>query len=131
VAKDNKNTNKDKAKRSASSNRPSARKTAKTGKTKRRLKAIADNPVVGEIIAAALVGAAAALKDSKKARQLASHAGDEIEKLSKEGAQRGNALWEMALDIGRRSLDQLGSDSGKTRSKKPAKGEARRASPKK
>jgi hypothetical protein len=127
VARDKKKTKKAKTKRSASSDRTSTRKSPKGGKTKRRLKAIADNPVVADIIAAALVGAAAALKDSKKARQLASHAGDEIEKLSKEGAQRGNALWDMALEIGRKSLDALGSDSGK----KTAKGKTRSASPRK
>ena len=79
-------------------------------KAAKRLKAITSNPLVADIVASALVGAAAALKDAKKARQLAAHAGDELETLAKAGAERGNAMWQLALDIGRRSLESLSSD---------------------
>jgi hypothetical protein len=90
-----------------------------------RLDTLTQNPVVAEVVSAALVAMASALKDSKKARQLASEAGDEISKLAKEGAERGNALWDMALQIGRRSLEELSSEATKrpkaaTRPKKSA-----------
>lgn len=71
------------------------------------LKSLAQNPLVADVVAAALVATASALKDSDKARRLASEAGDELAKMSKAGSQRGNALWEMALQIGRRSIDAL------------------------
>ena len=95
---------------------------AKTGgKATKRLKALSQNPFVADVVAAALVGAAAALKDSKKARQLAAEAGDELEKMSRKGMQRGEALWDMALDIGRRSLEALsGEDAPKRAKSKPA-----------
>ena len=56
------------------------------------------------------------MKDSRKAQRLAAEAGDELEKLSKKGAERGNAMWQLALEVGRRSLEEL-ADSGKTRRK--------------
>lgn len=84
-------------------------------------KTLSQNPVVADIVAAALVATASALKDSDKARKLASEAGDELTKLSKAGAEKGNALWEMALQIGRRSLEALSADESPKRSKpKPA-----------
>lgn len=72
-----------------------------------KLDALTQNPIVAEIVTTALIAMASALKDSKRARQLATEAGDEIAKLSKEGAERGNALWEMALQVGKRSLETL------------------------
>jgi hypothetical protein len=86
----------------------------------RKVKEWTENPVVAHVVAAALVATASALKDSKKAQRLAAEAGDELEKLSKKGAERGNALWQMALEIGRRSLEELaesGSSRGKARRK--------------
>ena len=91
------------------------------------LKALAQNPVVADIVAAALVATASALKDSKKAQRLASEAGDELTKLAKEGAERGNALWDMALQIGRRSLEALAEAPAKSSKKKPAKGSSTKA----
>jgi hypothetical protein len=73
------------------------------------LKALAKNPMVADVVAAALVATASALKDSKRARALASDAADELGKLSKSGAKSGEALWDMALAIGRRSLETLSS----------------------
>ncbi len=99
-----------------------AKKGAKSdiaAKAAKRLKAMTANPMVADIVASALVGAAAALKDAKKARQLAAHAGDELETLARQGAERGNAMWQLALDIGRRSLESLTSD-GKPRKAKAA-----------
>jgi hypothetical protein len=86
----------------------------------KKVKAWTENPRIANVVAAALVATAAALKDSRKAQRLASEAGDELEKLSKTGAERGNALWQMALEIGRRSLEELAesaSSSGKSRRK--------------
>ena len=88
------------------------------------LKALAKNPLAAEIVATALVATAAALRDSKKARQLAASAGDELSKLSAAGAQRGEALWEMALDIGRRSLEALSGDTPLKSKAKPASGKS-------
>ena len=95
-----------------------AAKPAKTAAKK--IKQWADNPLVADIVAAALVASAAALKDSRKAQLLAAEAGDEIEKLSKKGADRGSALWQMALEIGRRSLEEL-NDSAPSSSRKRGK----------
>jgi hypothetical protein len=112
VAKDKKTKKKDKSGAASGG----SKKTAKS------LKSIAQNPLVADIVAAALVATASALKDSKKARQLASEASDELSKLSKAGAEKGNALWDMALQIGRRSLETLASDQSPKRRKSQASG---------
>ncbi len=104
-------------------------KSAAGAKVSDSLKSLSQNPVVADIVAAALVATASALKDSKKARQLASEAGDELTKLSKVGAERGNALWDMALQIGRRSLEALSSEESPKRSK--PKTDAKKATKKK
>jgi hypothetical protein len=84
----------------------------------RKLKDWSQNPLVADVVAAALVATASALKDSRTAKRLAAEAGDEIEKLTKKGAERGNALWQMALEIGRRSLEEISDSAGnKTRRK--------------
>ena len=102
MAKEKKKKKKDKKAKAA--------KSTSAEKAVQSLKTLSQNPFVADVVAAALVGAAAALKDSKKARQLASEAGDEIEKMSRKGVERGEALWEMALDIGRRSLAALSDE---------------------
>ena len=82
----------------------SAKKSAET------LKALAQNPIVADVVAAALVGMASALKDSDKARKLANKAGDQLNALAKTKAKNGNAMWDLALDIGRRTLDTLADE---------------------
>ena len=82
-----------------------------------KLKALSDNPLVADVVAAALVATAAALKDSRKARELAEHAGEELQALGREGAEKGSAFWQLALDIGRRALNELAGDKPK---KKPS-----------
>lgn len=99
-----------------------ASKRASSAKAKDSLKALAQNPLVADVVAAALVATASALKDSNKARKLATEAGDEITKLSKAGAEKGNALWEMALQIGRRSLEAMVADSAAKRGKSKSSG---------
>ena len=90
------------------------KKVKKAGKTHKKsadtLKALAQNPIVADVVAAALVGMASALKDSDKARKLANKAGDQLDALSKTNAKKGNAMWDMALDIGRRTLDTLADE---------------------
>ena len=82
--------------------------TAKVGKAARKTgAAIASNPAVAEVVAAALVGAAAALRNPKKARALANAGSDKLEALGKEAADRGSALWALALEVGRKSLETL------------------------
>jgi hypothetical protein len=79
------------------------------------LKAIAENPLVADVVAAALVATAAALKDSKKARRLAGEASDQLADIGKGSAAKGNAMWDLALDVGRRTLETLAAEaSGKT-----------------
>ena len=77
------------------------------------LKALSQNPLVADVVAAALVATAAALKDSNKARKLAEDAGDEITALSESGADRGSALWKLALDVGRSALEVFNEDAPK------------------
>jgi hypothetical protein len=98
-------------------------------KAAKGIKAAAQNPLVADVVAAALVATAAALKNPKKARQLAEQAGDEITALSKKGAEQGNAMWQLALDVGRRAMESLAGD-GKGKAAKPAKKPAKK-SPKK
>ena len=94
-------------------------KTSKAGKTGRpatvteRLEALSKNPFVADVVTAALVATAAAFKDSKKARALAASAGDELEALAKEGAERGSAMWKLALEVGRRAIDTLAGEEAK------------------
>jgi hypothetical protein len=98
-----------------------------------KLDALTQNPVVAEIVSAALVAMASALKDSKRARRLATEAGDEITKLTKKGAERGDALWDMALQVGRRSLETLAAAEPPKRAKSKAsakKSPAKRQAPK-
>jgi hypothetical protein len=106
---------KDKKKKKDKKTKVTAGGTA--GKAVKRLKTLSQNPFIADIVASALVGAAAALKDSKKASRLAAAAGDELEKMSRKSVQRGEALWDMALDIGRRSLEALSGEGAPKRAK--------------
>ena len=89
------------------------KKQGKGGPAKavKSLKALADNPLVADIVAAALVGMAAALKDSEKAKKLAGRAGDELGKMAKNNAKQGGAMWDLALNIGRQTLDALAAEA--------------------
>jgi hypothetical protein len=122
VAKDKKATgSKAKANPPAAKTKPAKAKPAKAkvktaAKTaKAKVVEIASNPAVTEVVAATLVAAAAALRDPKKARQLAVTAADEIKEATKGGQGRGAALWQMALDVAKRSIDAANADA------KPAK----------
>jgi hypothetical protein len=88
------------------------------GKATKSLKALADNPIVADVVAAALVSMAAALKDSKKARELAGQAGDQLGEMAEESADRGAAMWQLAVDIGRRTLESLANEAGAPKKKR-------------
>ena len=75
------------------------------------IKTLAENPLVADIVAAALVGMASALKDSEKARKMAGKAGDQLDKMSRTSAKKGSAMWDLALDIGRQTLETLAKDA--------------------
>lgn len=102
----------------AKDKKKAGKKSKAKGGAKARLKEMAGNPLVADLVAAGLVAAAAALKDTAKAKALAAKAGDEVEAMAKEGAERGSKLWKLALDVGRRALDDW---SDKPAPKKPAK----------
>jgi hypothetical protein len=90
-------------------------------KATKSLQSLTKNPLVADVVAAALVGMASALKDSEKAKKLAADAGDQLNALSKSSARQGGAMWDLALDIGRNVLETLaketasGAKSGKAR----------------
>lgn len=89
-------------------------------KAARSLQTLTENPVVADIVATALIAMASALKDSDKARRLATEAGEQLEKLSKASAMQGNAMWDLALDIGRRTLETLaGEERARAKGGKP------------
>ena len=97
--------------------------TAKAGKAARKAgAAIASHPAVAEVVAAALVGAAAALRNPKKARALANAGSDKLEALGKDAADKGSALWALALEVGRKSLETLDlvPGAGSAAKRKPA-----------
>lgn len=116
------------------------KKVGKSGQTIKRLQSLADNPMVANIVASALVATAAAIKDPAKARRLAAQTGDQLTGLAKDGVDRGNAMWQLALDVGRRALEEFGvKDAPATRAKskappkaasKSAPATARKAAPK-
>ena len=95
-------------------------KTAKVQKAVKGAKKLAANPATTEIVAATLVAAAAALRDPKKARALANEAADDLKKAAKSGVE-GGALWQLALDVARRSIDAIGKEGGGRKKAKRAK----------
>ena len=74
------------------------------------LHAITQNPLVADVVAAALISMAAALKDSDKAKRIASDAGDQLGDISDKTAKHGGAMWDLALTIGRRTLETLAGE---------------------
>ena len=105
MSKDKKKKDK-KGKKNAGS-APLAKASKKATKS---LQALSQNPMVADVVAAALVGMASALKDSKKARKLASDAGDQLNAMSKNSARNGGVMWDLAREIGRSVLDTLAGE---------------------
>jgi hypothetical protein len=77
---------------------------------------LAREPMVSEIVAAALLSAAAALRDNKKVTRAASAAGAEALdgslEAGKQATKVGDALRGLALDLARRTLDNWDRSSG-------------------
>ena len=99
---------------------PKSAKVGKVEKVAKGAKKLAKNPATAEIVAATLVAAAAALRNPKKAQALALEAADDIKKAAKSGVDSGEAMWKLALDVARRSIDALGPDNGAKKTKKSA-----------
>lgn len=103
---------KEKARKSSTAGSASASKPRdKVEKVVRKAKDIATSPAASEVVAATLVAAAAALRDPKKARALAAEAADDLKQAAKSGVE-GGALWQLALDVARRSIDAIGNEKG-------------------
>ena len=103
--------------------KPAAKKAAAKAKIQKAVKSakkIAKSPMATEVVAATLVAAAAALRDPKKAKALALSAADDLKKAAKSGAD-GGALWKLALDVARRSIDAVGKEDGGGKKTKPKK----------
>lgn len=97
-------------------------KVSKVAKVAKPTKRAGKNPAAAEVVAATLVAAAAALRNPKKAQALALEAADDIKRAAKSGVDSGEALWKLALDVARKSIDALGGDNGKGKKSKPKKG---------
>ena len=95
-------------------------KVAKVQKVVKGAKKIAQNPMATEVVAATLVAAAAALRNPKKAQALALEAADDLKKAAKTGVD-GGALWQLALDVARKSIDEIGKEGGGKKAKKDKK----------
>ena len=100
-------------------------KKAKAGKIEKKFRKatekaakLAANPIVAEIASAALLAAAAAVRNPDKARSVAKAAGDELSAAARSTARQGGAFWQLAVDIARRSVDALAEDGGGAGSRK-------------
>ena len=82
-----------------------------------RLKAISQNPRVAELVAQPW-SRPRALRDTKRAQKLAANAEVELRELAKSGSKRGSELWQLALDVGRRSLEAVSGDEAKPKPRK-------------
>ena len=82
---------------------------------------LARQPVVSEIVAAALLSAAAALRADKKVARAAGAAGaggaDAAEGVSKQASKAGDALRDLAIDLARRTLDNWDRPRGDNEAK--------------
>ena len=110
---------KDKAKKPKAKAKKAAPK-AKVAKVVKSAKKVAKNPLTAEVVAATLVAAAAALRNPQKAQALALEAAEDIKSAAKSGVESGTAMWQLALDVARRSMDALGKDEPPAKAKKPA-----------
>lgn len=106
IAKGSKARTQAEAPRNADSPPPKrARSVTKAAKDKAA--ALASSPLVAEVVAAALVATAAAIRDPKKARQIASATGDELRGAAGGEPGQGSALWNLAKEVARRSLEAV------------------------
>jgi hypothetical protein len=116
VSKDKKKKDKkDKKKDKGASLSKASKKATKS------LQSLTQNPLVADVVAAALVAMASALKDSENAKRLANKAGDQLNEMSKKSAKQGNAMWDLALDIGRRTLETLAGEEAAAKASRSRK----------
>jgi hypothetical protein len=90
---------------------------------------LARQPVVSEVVAAALLSAAAALRENKSVTRVgvksAGKAADAAEEAGREASKLGDAMRGLALDLARRTLDNWDRQaSGDTSSDKKKKGKS-------
>ena len=91
---------------------------------------LAREPVVSEIVAGALLSAAAALRDNRKVARAAGAAGEDMvetaTQATKQAGKVGDALRDLAIDLARRTLDNWdrpsAGDGGKGRGDKARTG---------
>ena len=105
MSKDKKKKKKDKKK-----DKKKAKANGSLAAATKSLKAITENPAVADVVAAALVATASALKDSNKARKLAADAGDQLGDMAKDSADRGSEMWQLALEVGRQTLKSVAAE---------------------
>ena len=83
---------------------------------------ISENPLVSEVVAAALVATAAALRNPQQAKRMATDAALELEGAIKDGGTKSSAFWQLALDVARRSIETLEAEAtGRKGAKKKSK----------
>jgi hypothetical protein len=128
VAKDSTKKPKAAKAKKAAAKKPGIKNLAKVAEVRKVVKKVAKDPMTTEVVAATLVAAAAALRNPKKARALALEAGDDLKKAATSGV-KGSALWQLALDVARRSIDEIGKEGAVT--KKAAKTKPKKATKKK
>ena len=117
-----------KSAKKAAAKKPGIKNLAKVAKVRKVVKKVAKDPMTTEVVAATLVAAAAALRNPKRAQALALEAGDDLKKAATSGV-KGSALWQLALDVARRSIDEIGKEGAVT--KKAAKTKPKKATKKK
>ena len=108
-----------KPKRAAPAKAAASARTAKPAKVSRPAKAAKTAKI--SKLAKSPAAAAAALRNPKKAQALALEAADDIKKAAKSGIDSGEAMWKLALDVARRSIDALGDTNGKGKKAKKGK----------
>jgi hypothetical protein len=101
---------KKKKKKDSKKDKKKAKANGSLAAATKSLKAITENPLVADVVAAALVATASALKDSNKARKLAADAGDQLGDMAKDSADRGSEMWQLALEIGRQTLKSVAAE---------------------
>ena len=109
-----------KSAKKAAAKKPGIKNLAKVAKVRKIVKKVAKDPMTTEVVAATLVAAAAALRNPKRAQALALEAGDDLKKAATSGV-KGGALWQLALDIARKSIDEIGKEGGATKKAAKAK----------
>src|SRR5690242_16244165 len=77
-------------------------------KASKKAARIAANPLVAEVVASTLLAAAAAIRNPKKAREIALAAGGDITTAAKGAVGQGNVFWKLAMDVAKKSVDALG-----------------------